>query len=72
MIKYVNVNVKIIVKILKNYSYLLHRIIKDYSFNSSTCIYENSKYLKSVVADTSVTMRDKILIVMNNLSTKKA
>ena len=71
MIKYVNVNVKIIVKILKNYSYLLHRIIKDYSFNSSTCIYENSKYLKSV-ADTSVTMRDKILIVMNNLSTKKA
>ena len=71
MIKYVNVNVKIIVKILKNYSYLLHRIIKDYSFNSSTCIYENSKYLKSV-ADISVTMRDKILIVMNNLSTKKA
>ena len=71
MIKYVNVNVKIKVKILKNYSYLLHRIVKDYSFNSSTCIYENSKHLKSV-ADTSVTTCDKIVIVMNNLSTKKA
>ena len=30
------------------------------------CICENSKYLKSV-ADTSVTNRDKIVVVMNNL-----
>ena len=31
---------------------------------------ENSKYFKSV-ADTSVTKSDKIVIFMNNLSTKK-
>ena len=50
----------------KNY----HRCEKDYSWNSSTCICENNKYLKSV-ADTSVTKCDEIVIVMNNLSTKK-
>ena len=38
--------------------------------NPSTCICENSKYLKSF-ADTSVTKCDEIVIVMNNLSTKK-
>ena len=36
----------------------------------STCICENSKYLKSV-ADASVTECDEIIIVINNLSTKK-
>ena len=40
---------------------------KDYSWNPSTCICENSKYLKS----TSVTKCDEIIIVMNNVSTKK-
>ena len=44
---------------------------KDYSRNSSTCVCENSRYLKSV-ADTSVIMYDKIKSVMNTLSTKKA
>ena len=32
--------------------------------------YENSKYLKSI-ADTSVTECDEIIIVMDNVSTKK-
>ena len=40
------------------------------SWNPSTCICENSKYLKSV-ADTSVTRCDEIVIVMRDLSTKK-
>ena len=43
---------------------------KDYSWNPSTCICENSKYLKSA-SDTSVTECDEIIIVMNNVSTKK-
>ena len=46
----------------KNY----YKCEKDYSSNPITCICENSKYLKSV-ADTSVTNRDKIVVVMNNL-----
>ena len=49
----------------KNYNYE-----KYYSWNPSTCICENCKHLKSVV-NTSVTECDKIVIVMNNLSTKK-
>ena len=47
-----------------------HKCLKTYSLNPSTCICENSKYLKSF-ADTSVTKCDEIVIVMNNLSTKK-
>ena len=47
-----------------------HNYEKDYSWNPSICIRENSKYLKSVV-DTSVTKCDTIVIVLNNLSTKK-
>ena len=43
---------------------------KHHSWNSVTCICENSKYLKRV-ADTSVTECDEIVIVMDNLSTKK-
>ena len=43
---------------------------KDSSWNLSTCICEDNKYLKSVV-DTSVTKYDEIVIFMNNLSTKK-
>ena len=43
----------------------------DDSWNPSTCIYKNSKYLKSV-ADTSVTECDEIVIVKNIVSTKKA
>ena len=43
---------------------------KDYSWNPAPCTCENSKYLKSVT-DTSVTKCDEIVIVMNNLSTKK-
>ena len=50
----------------KNY----HKYEKDYNWNPSTCICENSKYLKSV-ADTSVIKCDEIVIVMNNLSTEK-
>ena len=40
---------------------------KDYSWNPSTCICENSKYLKII----SMTGCDEIIIVMNNVSTKK-
>ena len=50
----------------KNY----YKCEKDCSWNPSSCIYENRKYLKSV-SDTSVTDSDEVLIVMNNLSTKK-
>ena len=50
----------------KNY----HKCEKHYSWNPSTCICENSKYLKSV-ADTSVTECVEIVTVINNLSTKK-
>ena len=51
----------------KNY----YKCGKDYSLNPRTCICENSKYLKSVT-DTSVTKCDQYVIVINNLSTKKA
>ena len=47
IIKHVNVNVKIIVSAKK-----------DYSWNSSTCICEKSKYLKSI-ADTSLIAYEK-------------
>ena len=43
---------------------------KDYCYNPSTCIWENSKFLKSI-ADTSVTECGEIIIVMDILSTKK-
>ena len=43
---------------------------KDYNWNPSTCICENSKYLKRVV-DTSVTECDEVITVMDNVSTKK-
>ena len=48
-----------------------HKCDKNYSLNPSTCICENSNYLKSV-ADTSVTKCNKIVFVIKNLSTKKA
>ena len=57
--KHVNANVKVIVNIK----------IK-YSCNPSTCICENSKYLKSI-DDTSVTEYDEIIIVMDTIATKK-
>ena len=44
----------------KNYS----KCKKDYSWNPSTCICKNSKYLESI-ADTSVSMWDEIIIVMD-------
>ena len=43
---------------------------KGYRWNPSTCICENSKYSKNI-ADTSVTECDKIMIAMDNVSTKK-
>ena len=43
---------------------------KNYSWNPSTCICENSKYLKSV-ADTSVSECDEIVIAIDNSRTKK-
>ena len=43
---------------------------KYYGWNPSTCICENSTYLKSV-ADTSMTQCDETVIVMDNLSKKK-
>ena len=44
---------------------------KDYSWNPRTCICENSKYFKST-GDTSVTECDEIILVMDNITTKKA
>ena len=56
--KHVCVSVKIIVHKKKNYSW-----------NPSTCISENDKYLKSIT-DTSVIMCDEIVSVMDVVSTK--
>ena len=42
---------------------------KAYSCNPSACIYENSKYLKSIV-DTSVITHDEIISVMDIVTTK--
>ena len=42
----------------------------NYGWNLSTCICENSKYLKSI-ADISVTVCNEIISVMDNVSTKK-
>ena len=48
-----------------------HRKCKrDYSWNSSACICENIKYLKSIV-DTSVIACDKIISVMGIVSLKR-
>ena len=47
-----------------------HKSEKDYSWNPSTCICENSHYLKSF-ADTSLTECDEIITFMDNVSTKK-
>ena len=50
----------------KTYQYKCKNYLKckkDYSWNPSTCICENSKYLKSI-ADASVIKCDKIVIVM--------
>ena len=44
---------------------------KNYNMNPSTCTCENSKYLKSA-ADISATECDEIVIVRDNLSTKRA
>ena len=57
-IKHVNMNVKGIVS------------AKKYNQNPNTRICENSKFHKSIV-DTSVTDCDEIIIVMDNISTKK-
>ena len=50
----------------KNYN----KCKKDYSWNPSTCICENSKYLK-IIADTSVIECDEIISVTDIVSTKK-
>ena len=50
----------------KNYS----TCKKDYSWNPSTCICEDSKYLKNC-ADTSVIEFDAIITVIDILSTKE-
>ena len=41
---------------------------KDYSWNPSTCICENSKYLESI-ADDSVIVYDEIINVTDSVST---
>ena len=43
---------------------------KDYSWNPSTFICENSKYLKSI-ADTSMTEYEEIIIVKDIVSKKQ-
>ena len=46
------------------------KCIKDYNWNPRTYICENSKFIKSIAA-TSMTEYDEIVIVMDNVSTKK-
>ena len=60
IIKHVNVTVKIIA-----------HAKKDYGWNPSRFICENSKYLKSI-ADSSVIVCDEIIDVMDIVSTKLA
>ena len=43
---------------------------KDYGWNPSTCICENNKYLKSI-ANTSMIECDEVIIIVDNVSTKK-
>ena len=50
--------------------YIYIYIYNIYGWNPSTCIYENSKYLKSFT-DTSVTKCDEIVIVLDSSPTKK-
>ena len=59
IVKHVNVNVK-------NYP----KYKKDYSWNPSTFIFENSKYLKSV-DDISGSKYNEIVIVMGIVLTKR-
>ena len=47
-----------------------HKCKIDYSWNPSTCICKNSKYLKGIT-DTSVIMYDEVIFVMDIVSTKK-
>ena len=47
-----------------------HKSKKDYSWNPSTRICENSKYLKRT-ADTLVTEYDEIIFVVDIVSTKR-
>ena len=44
---------------------------KNYIWNPTTCICDNSKYLKGI-SDTSVTECDEIIIVMTLYQQKKA
>ena len=46
-----------------------HKCEKDYKWNPSPCICENSKILKGI-ADTSLIECDKIITVMDTVSTK--
>ena len=57
---------------LKYYPFMirLNKCAGNYSWNSSTCMCENSKHLK-IIADTSVTKFDESVIVIDNISTKK-
>ena len=57
--KHVSVRVKVICKGKK-----------DYSWNPSRCVCENSKYLKST-SDTSLIECDEIMFVMDIVSTKR-
>ena len=49
----------------KNY----HKYEKDYSSNPNTCVYENSRHLKSI-ADTSVPECDETIIFIDTIATK--
>ena len=55
----------------KNYLKCNFQLLEDYNWNPSTYICEKSKYFKSI-ANTSVTNCDEVIVVMENLSTKKA
>ena len=48
---------------------LISSVVKNYSWNLSMCIYENSKDFKSI---TSVTESDEIITIMDVVSTEIA
>ena len=70
IIKHVNVNVTIIISVKKIIAGILAHVFVRIVFKKYRIVFKVFKYLKSV-GDTSVTKCDEIVIVIDNLPTKK-
>ena len=67
IIKHVNVNV---IEIIEIRIEIIFKHNKNYSWNLSICTFDSSSYLKSIV-NASIIMCDKIIYVMDILSTNR-